>query len=178
MDSASLYDPQMSWRSATRIAACGGWSSRLSLGGRGEPGRPGSRTWRIGDAMSDLQLTLEEKSSFIDTVGRWVLRVAVALLFFALGASKFGSHSLWVRLFEQIGFGPWFRVFTGAVQTGGALMLLVPRLAWMGAAILTCTMFGAILAQLFIVHAFLLAISPAILMVITAAVGAQARDWL
>jgi len=128
--------------------------------------------------MSDLQLTLEEKSSFIDTVGLWVPRIAVALLFFALGASKFGSHGLWVRLFEQIGFGQWFRVFTGAVQTGGALLLLVPRVAWMGAAILTCTMFGAILAQLFIFHAVLLAISPAILMVIAAAVGAQARDWL
>jgi len=31
---------------------------------------------------------------------------------------------------------------------------------------------------LFILHAVLLAISPAILMVITAAVGAQARGWI
>ena len=37
---------------------------------------------------------------------------------------------------------------------------------------------GAILTQLFILHAVLLAISPAILMVITAAVGAQARGWI
>src|SRR5262245_51356706 len=128
--------------------------------------------------MSELHFVIEEKTTFMDTLGQWVPRIAVALLFLGLGASKFSSHGLWVRLFDQIGFGQWFRVFTAVVQTGGALLLLVPRLAWIGAVILSCTMLGAILTQLFIFHAVLLAISPAILMVITAAVAAQARGWL
>src|SRR5262245_2264149 len=128
--------------------------------------------------MSDLRLTIEEKSTFMDTLGRWVPRIAVALLFLALGGSKLPSNSSWVRLFDQIGFGQWFRVFTGAVQAGGALMLLVPRAAWIGAAVLSCTMLGAILTQVFVLHTGFLAIIPAILMVITAALAAQARGWL
>ena len=58
------------------------------------------------------------------------------------------------------------------------MLLLVPRVAWIGAAILSCTMVGAILTQVFIIHVVLLAISPAVLLVITAVVGAQARGWM
>ena len=128
--------------------------------------------------MSDLQLTIDERPTFMDTLGRWVPRIAVALLFLAVGGSKLPSNSSWVRLFDQIGFGQWFRVFTGVVQGGGALMLLIPRVAWIGAVILSCTMLGAILVQVFILHTGLLAIAPAVLMVITAALAAQARGWL
>ena len=128
--------------------------------------------------MRDLQFTIEEKPSVMDSVTVWVPRIAVALLFLALGASKFSSSGMWVRLFAQIGFGQWFRVFTGVLQVGGALLLLIPRVTWVGAAILSCTMLGAILTQLFILHFVLLAISPAVLLVMTAAVGAQARGWL
>jgi uncharacterized membrane protein YphA (DoxX/SURF4 family) len=128
--------------------------------------------------MSDLQFTIEEKSHFLDTAARWVPRVGVALLFLVLGGSKLSPQGGWVRLFDQIGFGQWFRVFTGVVQIGGALLLLVPRAASIGAVILSCTMLGAILTQVFILHAVLLAFSPAILMVITAALAAQPRGWL
>jgi uncharacterized membrane protein YphA (DoxX/SURF4 family) len=128
--------------------------------------------------MRELQFTIEKQPTFMDTLGPWVLRIGVALLFLALGASKFPRHGLWVKLFDQIGLGQWFRYFTGILQAGGALLLLVPRVAWIGAAILSCTMLGAILTQLLVFHAVLLAISPTILMVLTAAVGAQARGWL
>ena len=128
--------------------------------------------------MGDLQLTIEEKHTFVDTITMWVPRIGVALLFVALGWSKFAAHGVWVRMFDQIGFGQWFRVFTGALQVGGAVLLLIPRVSWIGAAILTCTMLGAVLTQLFILHTALLAIAPAVLMVITATVGAQARDWM
>lgn len=72
----------------------------------------------------------------------------------------------------------WFRIATGALQVGGAVLVLIPRTAWLGAAILSCTMFGAVLTQLFILHTGFLAISPAILLVITAAVAAQAHGWI
>lgn len=128
--------------------------------------------------MSDLQLTIEEKATVVDVITRWIPRIGVAVLFFGLGWSKFAAHGVWVRLFDQIGIGQWFRVFTGALQTGGAILVLVPRVSWIGAAMLSCTMFGAALTQVFILHTPLLAISPAVLLVITAAVGAQARGWL
>src|SRR5437763_15128097 len=100
--------------------------------------------------MSDLQFTIEEKTTFMDTVGSWLPRVAVAALFFRIGLSKFASDGLWVRMFDQIGFGQWFRIFTGVLQTGGALLLLIPRIGWIGGVILSCTMLGALLTQLFI----------------------------
>jgi uncharacterized membrane protein YphA (DoxX/SURF4 family) len=127
---------------------------------------------------ADLRLTIEERVTLMDRVVEWVPRLGVAALFLGVGASKFPADGMWVRLFDQIGAGQWFRVFTGAVQVAGALLLLVPRLAWLGAAILACTMVGAIVAQLFLLHGGLLAISPAVLLVITAAIGAQARGWL
>jgi uncharacterized membrane protein YphA (DoxX/SURF4 family) len=129
-------------------------------------------------ATRELRFTIEEQATVMDAFTAWMPRIGVALLFLAVGVTKFQSHGLWVRIFEQIGFGQWFRVFTGGLQVGGALLLLVPRVAWIGAAILACTMAGAVFTQLFILHTGLLAISPAVLLVITSAVGAQARGWL
>ena len=37
------------------------------------------------------------------------------------------------ELFEQIGLGQWFRVATGVVEVTGAVALLVPGLASIGA---------------------------------------------
>src|SRR5579871_3064944 len=128
--------------------------------------------------MRDLQFTIEEKSTVMDAVAQWIPRIALALLFLFVGGSKLPSHGMWVRLFDQIGFGQWFRVFTGGLQVGGALLLFVPRAAWIGAAILTCTMLGAVLTQLFILRTGLLAMAPAALLVMTMAIGAQARGWL
>src|SRR5713226_6610600 len=124
--------------------------------------------------MGDLQLTIQEQRTFVDSLALWVPRIGVAILFFALGASKFAAHSGWVRVFDRIGIGQWFRVFTGGLQAGGAVLLLVPRVSWIGAAILSCTMLGAVVTQAFILHTALLAISPAVLLVITA-VSARRR---
>ena len=128
--------------------------------------------------MNELHFTIEEKRTVVDVIAIWVLRIGVALLFIGVGWSKFSPHGMWVRLFDQIGLGQWFRVFTGALQVGGAVLMLIPRASWIGATILSSTMLGAVLTQLFILHTGLLAISPAVLMVITAAVAAQARGWL
>ena len=127
--------------------------------------------------MSDLHLSIDRESTFLDAVYRWVPRIGVAVLFLAVGTAKFASDGLWVRVFDQIGFGQWFRVFTGLLQVSGAVLLLVPRLAWIGAGILSLTMLGAVLVQLFILHSALFAI-PAFLMIVTAGIGAQARGWL
>ena len=62
---------------------------------------------------------------------------------------------MWLRIFDQIGFGQWFRYFTGVVEIAGALLLLVPATRMWGAALLACTMCGALL-----VHVFVMGISP------------------
>lgn len=56
----------------------------------------------------------------------WVLRILLAVLFLYQGIDKFSERRLWLRVFEEIGFGQWFRYFTGVVEISGALMLLIP----------------------------------------------------
>lgn len=128
--------------------------------------------------MRDLQLTIDDRRTIGDYFAMWGPRIGVAALFFFVGWSKFSTHGTWVRLFATIGVGQWFRIFTGVLQVGGAVLVLVPPTAWIGAALLSCTMAGAVFVQVAVLHTGLLAIAPAILMVVTAAVCAQARGWL
>ena len=51
--------------------------------------------------------------------------------------------------YETIGVGQWFRYLTGIIEVGSAILLFIPgKQAW-GAALLVCTMIGAVLAHLF-----------------------------
>jgi hypothetical protein len=43
-------------------------------------------------------------------------------------------------------------VFTGVVQMAGGLMMCVPKTMIAGAALLTCTMIGAVVVDLFVIH--------------------------
>ncbi len=76
-----------------------------------------------------------------------------------------------VGLFDVIGIGQWFRYLTGGLEVIGAVMLLVPSLAALGAAILLPVMAGAILT-----HLFVLGNSPAIPLVLFLALASIA--WL
>jgi putative oxidoreductase len=101
----------------------------------------------------------------------WVASILLALVFLSEGAAKFPESRLWLRVFDQIGFGQWFRYFTGVVEVVGALLLLVPATRHVGAALLACTMCGALL-----VHAFVMGIGPptagvVVLLVLLVAVG-------
>lgn len=93
--------------------------------------------------MTDLQLVPEETRSRQDIVITWILRAAVAAVFLSIGRDKFNERSMWVALFEQIGFGQWFRYVTGTLQIAGAMLVLVPRTFAVGIGLLSCTMAGA-----------------------------------
>jgi hypothetical protein len=57
----------------------------------------------------------------------------------------------WVKLFDQIGIGQWFRHFTGVVEILGGVLVLIPKTITAGLAILTCTMASAALILVFVV---------------------------
>lgn len=78
----------------------------------------------------------------------WAIRILIAALFFFEGIDKFSERPLWLRIFEEIGFGQWFRYFTGVVEVSGALMLLVPKATLAAVGLLGCTMIGALLVHL------------------------------
>jgi uncharacterized membrane protein YphA (DoxX/SURF4 family) len=97
----------------------------------------------------------------------WVVQVALAVVFLFAGISKLVGQSQMVTLFGQIGFGQWFRYFTGCVEVSAAIALLVPSLAVFGAVTLVATMIGAVATNLFLGQSPL---PPAILLLVAAAV--------
>jgi len=123
--------------------------------------------------VPELKFVVEEKRGAIDLFRMWLPRVALALAFVFVGYTKFDNdpHSEWVKIFEQIGFGRWFRYFTGAMQITGALLMLTPWTLTIGAAMLACTMVGAILVDIFVAHAAGFALLPLLLL------GAIAATW-
>jgi putative oxidoreductase len=83
----------------------------------------------------------------------WVLQGGLALLFLYSGATKFSPReTFWIELFARLGFGQWFRYFIGGLEIICAALLLVPRTATMAATLLACTMAGATLTHLFVLH--------------------------
>jgi hypothetical protein len=122
--------------------------------------------------MGDLQFAIEERRSGVQTAMLWVARLAIVLAFVFIGASKFSSdpRSMWVQLFDKIGFGQWFRYFTGVMQIAGALLMLHRRTITMGAAMLGCTMIGAALTDVFVMHAVGYVLAPLSLLGIIVAI--------
>jgi uncharacterized membrane protein YphA (DoxX/SURF4 family) len=80
----------------------------------------------------------------------WIASILLAVIFLSEGAAKFRESRLWVRMFDEIGFGQWFRYFTGVVEVSGAVLLLIPATRMWGALLLACTMCGALLVHVFV----------------------------
>ena len=103
----------------------------------------------------------------------WLPRVALAAVFLNVGVQKFGTDTMWIRLFTQIGLGQWLRYLTGVLQIGGAIFVLVPATMPLGVLMLAGTMIGAIIVWVFVLHAAANALVPAVLLAALLAVGWQ-----
>lgn len=90
--------------------------------------------------------------SGVRNVALWVLQALTAAAFLLAGVAKLTGQPMMVENFEKIGVGRWFLYLTAAVEIGSAVLLLIPRLAPAGAALLVCTMAGAVLAHLTVLH--------------------------
>jgi putative oxidoreductase len=117
-------------------------------------------------ATPELRFVVDDKPTGISVILAWAARVSVVAAFVFIGATKFNDNprSEWVRIFEQIGWGQWFRYFTGAVQVAGALLMLTPWTLTIGAFLLACTMVGAAIVDIVVVHAVGYALLPLVLL--------------
>ena len=84
--------------------------------------------------------------------GDWLLRGAIGIGAVFVGWAKFAPAGEWAGIFQQIGLGQWFRYFTGVVEVLGGLLVLVPRVAVWGLALLAITMAGAALIDAFVLR--------------------------
>ena len=105
----------------------------------------------------------------------WVASIVLALIFLSEGTAKFPESRMWVRIFDQIGFGQWFRYFTGVVEVGGALLLLVPATRMWGALVLACTMCGALLVHVFVMGISAPTLGVVLLLITLVAIGFDAK---
>jgi uncharacterized membrane protein YphA (DoxX/SURF4 family) len=121
--------------------------------------------------VADLDLLPEPESR--NQVPDWAIRASIAILYFLIGLGKFSSSpdSHWVTMFEQIHAGQWFRYFTGVVESGAALLVLIPRTAIFGLLLLACTMLCASLIVAFVLHQPGEATFPGFLFLVLAAIS-------
>jgi len=99
----------------------------------------------------------------------WALSALTALTFLAAGVPKLIGAPAMVEIFDKVGFGQWFRYFTGLLEVTSAIGLLVPRYAFYAAVSLAVVMIGAIIAQLTVLAHSLGA--PVALLVITGVIA-------
>jgi len=86
------------------------------------------------------------------TIALWIVQVLLALMFFMAGGHKITGDPQMVGLFDVIGIGQWFRYVTGILEISGGVLLLVPRVQAVGAAVLSAVMVGAVATHLFVLH--------------------------
>ena len=73
----------------------------------------------------------------------WVFALFLAWVFARQGIAKFDDDSGWARAFRAWHYPVWFRIGVGIAETAAALLLLTPRTAFAGAAIIITVMLGA-----------------------------------
>jgi uncharacterized membrane protein YphA (DoxX/SURF4 family) len=79
-----------------------------------------------------------------------VLRIVLSLSYIMAGIMKWAGAEVSVTTFEAIGFGQWFRYFTGALEFACGILILAPRFAFLSATTLACTMACALIAHYFV----------------------------
>jgi uncharacterized membrane protein YphA (DoxX/SURF4 family) len=82
----------------------------------------------------------------------WALTARLIMVFARAGWDKFDSSSGWARAFAFWHYPVWFRLLIGVLEIGAAPMLVWPRTAAYGAAIVIIVMAGGMGTHVFIEH--------------------------
>ncbi|MGI9626509.1 MAG: DoxX family protein [Longimicrobiales bacterium] len=78
----------------------------------------------------------------------WVLQFLVAGVFAQTLFFKFTAAPESVYIFSTLGLEPWGRIGAGVAELIAAVLILVPRTAWIGAMLAVAIMGGAIASHL------------------------------
>jgi putative oxidoreductase len=97
--------------------------------------------------LQDTPRELRFKNSGWD----WAVRIVIFVAFAFTGTEKFktDAHAPWVVLFDEIGFGQWFRYLAGVLEIGGGFLTLLSGSVEIGLILLMATMLGALCIVLF-----------------------------
>ncbi|MEL6867255.1 MAG: DoxX family protein [Bacteroidota bacterium] len=78
------------------------------------------------------------------------LRIIPAVILLQTLFFKFTAAPESVAIFTQLGAEPYGRIGSGVIELIAAILLFIPRYAWLGAAVAFGTISGAILSHLFV----------------------------
>ena len=95
--------------------------------------------------------TNDQRLSGAKNAALWALQILTAAAFLMAGFGKLSGQPMMVETFDKVGIGQWFRYVTGGIEVASAILLLIPRLASVGAGLLVCTMTGAVLTHLLLI---------------------------
>jgi putative oxidoreductase len=73
----------------------------------------------------------------------WTVTVLLAVFFTMMGLPKLLGLGGWAGRFATWGYPPSFVILVGVAELAGAVMVLIPRLAILGGALLAVIMLGA-----------------------------------
>jgi putative oxidoreductase len=83
---------------------------------------------------------------------QWGLSIFLILVFARAGWAKFDASSGWARAFSFWGYPVWFRELIGGLELAAAALLVWPRTAVYGAAIVIVVMLGGMGTHALIEH--------------------------
>lgn len=76
-------------------------------------------------------------------VAFWIITLFLAYVFLRQGFAKFSDGSGWGRAFRAWHYPRWFRILIGVIEVSAVPLLLVRRVAVIGAAMIIMVMLGA-----------------------------------
>jgi len=104
------------------------------------------------------------------TIIVWVLTVLAAVAFAGAGLSKLSGSEQMVTAFNAFGFPLWFMTLVGLAEVAGAIVLLLPPIAFIGGLSLMGVAGGAFITHLASGDSFATAIPSIILLVLVSVV--------
>ena len=107
--------------------------------------------FQISDNSVISQHAKDSRPSKALSTAFWILQGLLAATFLIAGTTKFAGPQTQIAFFEKIGFGQWFRYFTGGLEMLGGILVLAPRTAGLAAALLGMIMVGAVEIHLLII---------------------------
>ncbi|WP_430966463.1 DoxX family protein [Spongiimicrobium sp. 2-473A-2-J] len=74
----------------------------------------------------------------------WLMSAWFAHSMILNGVRKLDVDGLWTSAFEDWGYPVWFRIFIGVLEIFGGIVLLIPKLRYIGGFVLCAVMIGAL----------------------------------
>jgi uncharacterized membrane protein YphA (DoxX/SURF4 family) len=105
----------------------------------------------------------------------WIVTILLALAFLGAGVTKLMGLSMMVSEFGILGYPLWFMYLTGSLEIVAAVLVVLPRFAALGAALIVCIMVGALYSHLTHGQAAMIG-APVVLLILAITLGTL-RSW-